>query len=157
MLTKQHLSEGQTTKSYKYFALERAGDVMVVVLGRSLDSLSGSDLLEERAILLEEMGDPAIRAVVFDFASVEYFDSLVLDTLCHVWKHLREREAKMALCNLSKVGEEILRACRLDALWRPHPSRLTAFEAIGSTENVVRLPSGADPTRFDDARCDERQ
>jgi anti-anti-sigma factor len=140
MLTKQRLSEGPTTRSHKYFALERAGDVLVVVLGRSLDSLSGSDLLEERAILLEEVRDPAIRAVVFDFASVEYFDSLVLDTLCHAWKHLRVRDAKMALCNLSKVGEEILRACRLDALWRPHPSRRSALEALGSTENVIRLP-----------------
>jgi anti-anti-sigma factor len=140
MLTQQHLSEGQATKSYKYFALERAGDVLVVVLGQSLDSLSGSDLLEERAILLDEIRDPAIRAVVFDFASVEYFDSLVLDTLCHVWKHLRERDARMALCNLSKVGDEVLRACRLDALWRPHPSRLSALDAIGSAENVIRLP-----------------
>jgi anti-anti-sigma factor len=140
MLTKQHLSEGQTTKSYKYFALERAGDVLVVVLGQSLDSLSGSDLLEERAILLEEIRDPALRAVVFDFASVEYFDSLVLDALCQVWKRLRERDARMALCNLSKVGDEVLRTSRLDALWRPHPSRLSALEALGSTENVIRLP-----------------
>jgi anti-anti-sigma regulatory factor len=140
MLTKQHLSEGQTTKSYRYFALERAGDVLIVGLGQRLGSLCGLDLLEERTTLIEEIGDPGIRAVVFDFARVQCFDSLVLDTLCQVWKRLRERDAKMALRNLSKVGNEVLRACRFDALWRPHPSRRSAFEALWSTENVVRLP-----------------
>jgi len=137
MLAEQHLPVWR--KSYKYFAPERAGDVLIVALGQSLDSLGGSDLLEERAALLEEIRDPAIRAVVFDFASVEYFDSLVLDTLCQVWKRLREREAKMALCNLSEVSAEILRMSRLDVLWRPHSSRLSALEALGSTENAIRL------------------
>jgi len=97
MLTVQHLLETRRTESYNYFALERAGDVLVVVLGQSLDSLCDPDLLEERTTLLEGIRDPAIRAVVFDFGSVEYFDSLVLDTLCQVWQRLREREAKMAL------------------------------------------------------------
>jgi anti-anti-sigma factor len=140
MLTEQHLSEGQTTKSYKYFALERAGDVLVVVLGQSLDSLSGSELLEERAILLEEIRDPALRAVVFDFVKVEYFDSLVLDILCQVWKRLRERDAKMALCNLSEIGHQILSTSRLDCLWHPHPSRPSAVEALRSTGNATCLP-----------------
>lgn len=140
MLSEQHLSEGQTTKSYKYFALEREGEVLVVVLGQSLDSLCDVGLLEERTILLEEICDPAIRAVVFDFAKVEYFDSLVLDTLCQVWKRVREREAKMGLCNLSEVGHEILRTCRLDSLWPPHPSRPSAVLALGSTEKATCLP-----------------
>jgi anti-anti-sigma factor len=140
MLTEQHLSEGQTTKSYKYFALERAGDVLVVVLGQSLDSLCDSELLEERAILLEEIRDPTIGTVVFDFAKVEYFDSLVLDILCQVWKRLRERDAKMALCNLSEIGQQILSTSRLDCLWHPHPSRPSAVEALRSTGNATCLP-----------------
>jgi anti-anti-sigma factor len=141
MPSEKHLLEARKTKSYLYFALERAGDVLVVVLGKSLDSLCGSDLLEERSTLLEEVRDPAIRAVVFDFANVEYFDSLVLDTLCQVSNHLRERGGKMALCNLSEVGAEILRMSRLDVLWRPHSSRLCALEALASTENAIRTAS----------------
>jgi anti-anti-sigma factor len=130
MLAHQHLPELRTTNSYKYFARERAGDVLVVVLGQSLDSLCGWELLEERTALIEEVHDPALRAVIFDFAEVEYFDSLVLDTLCQVWNGLREREGKMALCNLSEVGDEILRISRLDSLWHLHSSRLNAFEAF---------------------------
>jgi anti-anti-sigma factor len=139
MLSKKYRLETGKAKSSNYFALERAGDLLVVVLGQSLDSLCGSDLLEERTILLEESRDPAIGAVVFDFANVEYFDSLLLDTLCQVWTHLRKRERKMALCNLSEVGDQILRTSRLDALWHLHPSRLNALEALGLKENAIRL------------------
>ncbi|HEV8071945.1 MAG TPA: STAS domain-containing protein [Planctomycetaceae bacterium] len=139
MLSGQHVSETRTTKSYQYFRLERGSDVLVVVLGQSLDSLCGADLLEERTALIDEIGDPDILAVVFDFADVQYFDSLLLDTLCQVWKRLREREAKMALCNLSEVGLEIVRLSRLDSLWHLHPSRPSALEALGLTENATAL------------------
>jgi anti-anti-sigma factor len=140
MLSEQHLLETRRTESYKYFALERAGEVLVVVLGQSLDTLCDPDLFEERTTLLEELCDPAIRAVVFDFGCVEYFDSLVLDTLCQAWQRLRERESKMALCNLSEVGQEIVRLSRLGSLWHLHPSRPSALEALGLTENATALP-----------------
>ena len=140
MLSEQNLLETQTTESYKYFALERAGEGLVVVLGQSLDSLCDPDVLEERTTLLEELCDPAVRAVVFDFARVEYFDSLVLDTLCQAWQRLRERGSKMALCNLSEVGQEIVRLSRLDSLWQLHPSRPSALEAFGIDENATAQP-----------------
>jgi anti-anti-sigma regulatory factor len=79
--------------------VERAYDVLVVVLGHSIDSLCGADLLEERTALIDEVGDPDIRTVIFDFANVQYFDSLVLDTLCQVWKRLSAtRKWPSAIC-----------------------------------------------------------
>jgi hypothetical protein len=54
---------------------------LVIVLGRYFDNLGDSESLEERAILLEEIRDPVLRAVAFDLAKVEDFDALVLDTL----------------------------------------------------------------------------
>jgi anti-anti-sigma factor len=139
MVSEKHQLETRKAKSSTYFALERADDVLVVVLGQSLDSLCSSELLEERSILLDEVREHTIGAVVFDFANVEYFDSLVLDTLCEVWKHLREREGKIALCNLSEVGDQILRTSRLDALWHLRPSRLSALESLGLKENAISL------------------
>jgi len=139
MPSEKHRVEAWKAKPSEYFALERAGSVLVVVLGQSLDSLCGSELLEERSILLDEIREPTIGAVVIDFANVEYFDSLVLDTLCQVWKHLREREGKMALCNLSEVGDQILRTSRLDTLWHLRPSRLSALESLGLKESAISL------------------
>ncbi len=113
-----------------YFGVERTNDVLVVVLGRRLDNFAGPGLLTERTSLLNEIRDPGIAAVLVDFDHVEYFDSMLLDTLCRAWRRLRERNALMALCNLRDVSEEIVRRCRLDFLWPIYPSRESAVEAL---------------------------
>jgi anti-anti-sigma factor len=116
--------------SSKYLSVERMSDVLIVVLGRRLDSFAGPELLTERTAILDEIRNPGIAAVLVDFDHVEYFDSMLLDTLCQTWRHLRERKAAMALCNLRDVSEEIIRKCRLDTLWPVYPTRQSAIEAL---------------------------
>jgi anti-anti-sigma factor len=116
--------------SSKYFIVERMNEVLVVVLGRRLDSFAGLELQSERTALLDEIRNPDIAAVLVDFDHVEYFDSMLLDTLCQTWRQLRERKATMALCNLRDVSEEIIRKCRLDSLWPVYPYRESAIEAL---------------------------
>jgi anti-anti-sigma factor len=140
MITAQDALATRAMDSQAYFAMERANDVLIVVLGRRLGSLCGSELLEERAVLIEETGRPAIRAVVFDFETVEYFDSLLLDTLCQVWQCLRERGAQLTLCSVPEFGLDILRNSRLDSLWSLHSSRQNALEAVGSTQSATVMP-----------------
>jgi anti-anti-sigma factor len=118
------------TKSSEFFSVERTNGTLVVVLGPRLSSFSG--LLQERTVLVDEIRDSPTSAVILDFDKVEYFDSLFLDTLCQAWRHLRARGGKMALCNLRGVPEEIIRKCRLDALWPIYPSRQSAFDALAS-------------------------
>lgn len=120
--------------SSEYFSVERANDVLVVVLGRRLDSFAGPELLTERTALNDKIRDPDVAAVLVDFDHVEYFDSMLLDTLCRAWRHLRERKATMALCNLRDVSEEIIRKCRLDSLWPVYASRESALEALRPKE-----------------------
>jgi anti-sigma B factor antagonist len=118
--------------SSEYFAIERAGDVLIVVLGPRVSSFS-EGLLEERGKLINEIRTKAPSALVVDFDKVEYFDSLLLDTLCQVWRHVRERDGKMALCNLCSVAQEIVSKCRLDALWPIYASRQSAVDAVVSS------------------------
>lgn len=119
------------TSSSDYFAVERTNGLLVVVLGPRLSSFSG--LLQERTGLIDEIRNATDSAVVIDFDKVEYFDSLLLDTLCRAWRHLRERGGKMVLCNLRGVPEEIIRKCRLDTLWPIYSSRQSAVEALTSS------------------------
>jgi anti-anti-sigma factor len=85
---------------------------------------------EARSAFIEGLQDPTIRAVVIDFSDIEYFGSILLDILCQVWKHLRRRGAKTALCNLPDIAHEIMRKCRLDTLWKVCPSRQSAIDAL---------------------------
>jgi anti-anti-sigma factor len=116
--------------SSEYFTIESMNDVLVVVLGQRLSSFAGPELLKERTALIDAIQYAAPAAVVVDFDNVKYFDSLLLDTLCQTWRHLRQRGGKMALCNLHDVAWEILRKCRLDSLWPVCPSRESAIDGL---------------------------
>jgi anti-sigma B factor antagonist len=119
--------------SSEYFTVDRTNDVLVVALGRRLSTFVGAELQRERTALLAEIQKASVAGVVVDFDNVEYFDSMLLDTLCQTWRHLRERGRKMALCNLHDVAQEILKKCRLDSLWPIYPSRESAIEAFRPT------------------------
>jgi anti-anti-sigma factor len=114
----------------KSLNLERNGDTLVATPVRSLGSLAEAELTNERSALVEEIRRPDVRSVVVDFGKVEYFGSLLLDTLCLTWKHVREQGGNMALCNVPEIGHEILRTARLDSLWTVYPSRSSALDAL---------------------------
>lgn len=126
----------------KCFAVERVGDTLVVVLGHHIMVLQETELIKERSAFIEEIQDQTIRAVVIDFSNVEYFGSILLDILCQAWKQLRQRGAKMALCNLDDISHEIIRKCRLDTLWVVYSSREDAFRALGAAS--AKPSSGGD-------------
>ena len=138
-------------KSSRYFATKCTGDTLVAVLDRRISSLSDTQLLDERSNLIEEIQDSEVRAVIIDFANVEFFGSLVLDTLCMVWKHARERGVSMAVCNVSDVGQEILGHSKLNSLWPAYPSLERAAEASRSADSEKRTDFDIDMPRDEPA------
>src|ERR1700678_1569174 len=112
-----------STNPSKFFATERAGDTLIVGPGSSVRSLAGPEFSVDRGSLVEEIRDPDVCSVVVDFSNVDYFGSLLLDTLCMAWKHARECGAGIALCNVSSFGQEILRKAKLNVPWPVFPSR----------------------------------
>jgi anti-anti-sigma regulatory factor len=121
-----------STGPSKLIATEQVGDTLIASLCHVGGSLVGAEFTIDRSALLEQIHNPAVRYVVFDFAGAEYFGSLVLDTLCMAWKHARECGAGMALCNVSPFGSEILRKAKLNMLWLVATSREQAIEALRS-------------------------
>ncbi len=119
-----------STNPQKYFATERAGNTLIALPTGSVRSLAGPEFAVDRTALVEKIRDPDVRSVVVDFANVEYFGSLLLDTLCMAWKHARECGAGMALCNVSTLGQEILRKAKLNVLWPVFATREQAVEAM---------------------------
>jgi anti-anti-sigma regulatory factor len=121
-----------STNPSKYLATERIEGTLIAVLGHGGSSLVGPEFTGDRSALIEQIHDPEVRSLVFDFVNAEYFGSLVLDTLCMAWKHARECGSGMVLCNVSPFGQEILRKAKLNMLWPVYPSREQAVEALRS-------------------------
>ncbi len=142
-----------STNPSKYFATERVGETLIAFLVHDGSSLVGPEFTVDRSALIEQIDNPAVRSVVFDFANAEYFGSLLLDTLCMAWKHARERGMGMALCNVSPFGQEILRKAKLNRLWPVFASREQAVEAMlapgGERATALRGESKAAPAAPD--------
>ncbi len=119
------------------FSIEKVDGAVVITPGPRISALDNNYLAERRTALVDAIRQAAGSSVVVDFSSVGYFGSLLLDTLCIVWKQARERSGTMALCNLSEVSKEILNKSRLNSLWPVFESRQAALDA------VRRAPSNA--------------
>jgi anti-anti-sigma regulatory factor len=86
----------------------------------------------ETDCLLQDVGDPPARDVVFDLTHVPHFssDSNLLRALVVIWKHLKANGRTMALCNVSELGHTILKATQFNTLWPVFSTRNEALEKI---------------------------
>jgi anti-anti-sigma factor len=112
------------------FQVEREGPTLVVTPQGSVSSLAAGTLQPEIDALLGEIAVGDVRSVVFDLAEVTYFGSLMLSAIQSVWKRLRPAQGKVALCNVSDLGRDILRIARFDLLWPVYASRQEALDAV---------------------------
>jgi anti-anti-sigma factor len=112
------------------FDVESVGGVLIVVLPRSLEKIPEEDVKPKLDQLLERLGRPVSRNVVIDFTNVPFFCSSTLQAVVKIWKHLLPGGSRMALCNVSKVGREILRTTKFDSLWPVCSSRSEALKTV---------------------------
>jgi anti-anti-sigma factor len=78
-------------------------------------------------VLLNGIG---IKNVVLDFHKTDYYGSTALGFFLKLWKRVRNRNGRMAFCNVSDHENEILRITKLDHLWLICSSRVEALEAV---------------------------
>jgi anti-sigma B factor antagonist len=136
------------------FVVEKEGDATVIVPGPRLGSLDNADIALRRGSLIEAVREQNASQVIVDFSKVEYFGSLLLDTLCVVWKQVRQRSGTMVLCNVSGVANEILSQSKLNSLWPIYESRQAAIAAKAPPQNPRAAMASRDSKIERDQRDD---
>jgi anti-anti-sigma regulatory factor len=63
------------------------------------------------------MQDDNTRHVIIDLQGIARFGSSFLETLRRIWSVSKVRDGKLALCNVSEIGREILAVTKFDSLW----------------------------------------
>jgi anti-anti-sigma factor len=116
------------------FRTERVGGALVVVPACSVGSLAAEEVKPELRLLLAQLDDPGVLHAVVDLEHVAYFGTSMLEVMHAVWRRLRDRGGRLAVCGVSGVGREVLRVSRFDTLWEIHDSRQAALEAVSRTE-----------------------
>jgi anti-sigma B factor antagonist len=136
------------------FVVEQVGDAIVIMPGPRISGLHDANLAEKRGALVDAIRNQNAPTVVIDFSQVEYFGSLLLDTLCVVWKQVRERSGTMALCNVSQIAQEILTKSKLNSLWPIYSTRQDALGARQRARPPGKIDSSADSKLFHEVRDD---
>jgi anti-anti-sigma factor len=109
---------------------ERQGDVLIVTPLESVSTLDSWNIRNELDAILESLRQHEVRHVIVDLSRAEYFGTCLLEAMHALWRLARTGGGKMALCNLTPTGREILVTVKLDKLWPICASQTEALEAL---------------------------
>jgi len=101
----------------KFFATRSEPSALVVEVLQPVGSLADDTVLTELDLMLGELNSAAPKCVIVDFHQVTYFGSSLLEALRVLWRHIEPLGGRMALCNLSPVGREIIELAKFDHVW----------------------------------------
>ena len=116
----------------KFFRIERDGDTLVVEVLREIPRLTDEDFEAELDHVEQELARPGLNNLVIDLFHVSYLESYTLNTMFALWKRVRMRGGKMALCSVPGLAREILEITNFDKLWPMCSSREEALALVKS-------------------------
>jgi anti-anti-sigma factor len=112
------------------FTAERLDDVLCVVPQIDVTGVDQEAVQADVAALLAMLADVEPRHVVFDFHALPYFGSAMLEAMLALWRHVRSRGGRLAVCNLSDAEREVLATVKFDTLWPIGKTRDDAVAAV---------------------------
>jgi len=112
------------------FETELVGDALVLVPQHDLGTLDALKLRPEVESLLAAIQEAKAAGVVVDLKRVAWFGTSMLEVIHVLWRRLHPRGGKVALCNVSPVGREVLRISQFDTLWTICATREDALREV---------------------------
>lgn len=116
----------------RIFDVERMDSVLVVLPTINLSDLLFEGLIEETQSLLDQLQDPKVEGVIVDLRHTTYFGTDFISVLLKLWKRIRGKGGRMALCNISPGEREVLAICELDTIWPFHDSLEDALKSVSA-------------------------
>jgi len=114
----------------RYFRVEDSGDTLVFAAIESIGGLVEDEARVEWDALLEQLSEQGARNAVMDLGALDYFGSIVLELMVVLWKRVSAQGGKLAVCNVSPVGLEILKTARFDTIWPIVTTRDEALDIV---------------------------
>lgn len=130
MVTKTHILQ-----------THRLGNTLVVSPLTDLAELDYARIEAEASDVLRLFELTQLRNVVLDLQHADYSGSLAITFFLKLWKEVKRRGGKMALCHVSPHEREILRLCNLDRLWPVFKSRNAALAAVTDQSRLLHQAS----------------
>jgi len=116
--------------STRVLSVEPATDTMVVMLRADVASLADADILGDLQSVFDAMREHQTTNVVFDLSQNDFLASSLLEAVREVGQLVHGAGGRLALCNVSITGREILHVVRFDTLWPILPTRSDALTHV---------------------------
>jgi anti-anti-sigma factor len=114
------------------FAIERHGDVIVIVALPPMGKLD-ADLLEGAStLILEPLREAEIPYVVFDLSRLDFFGSTMLVLLLRCYKVAHAKGGQIALAGPNENIRHVLHLTSMDTVWPIYGTQDEAIEALSS-------------------------
>jgi len=114
----------------RIFDTEIQDATLIVAPRGNVSTLAGEDVHAELAGLLGMLQEAKVLHVVIDLEKASYFGSSMLGAMNAIWNRIRVQGGKMAVCNVSDTGLEILQISKFDTLWPICTSREEALKKV---------------------------
>jgi anti-anti-sigma factor len=115
----------------KYVRTEQRGDALIVTPLFTFAAFAEPDLASEWSAVQAEVESPTVKHVIVDLGAIPYFGSTVLQWMVQMWKQAREKGGKLATCQASPIGREVLAIARFDQIWGLFTTREEALAWLG--------------------------
>jgi anti-anti-sigma factor len=112
------------------FEIEQQDDTLIVVPSADLRELQFQKIEDGASKILDLLNGTGIRNIVMDFHNTDYYGSTALGFFLKLLKRVRERNGRMAFCNVSEHEKEILQITNLDHSWPICSSRIEALKLV---------------------------
>ena len=116
----------------KFFKVERNDNALIICAIANTHGLVEDEVRDECDSLLEQIEKNETKHAIIDLEALDYFGSIMLELMVVVWKRVNKAGGKFAVCNVSKVGQEILKTAKFDSIWPILGSRQEAIENVNS-------------------------
>jgi len=116
--------------SSRVFLIRIENGTLILSPTGPISNLTGPEVQPEVEEIMVAVRNGQCRNVLVDMEKATFFGSVLLGLLSSIWRQLRQREGKLALCNLSTLGGEIIHAARFDTLWEIYPTLEEAKQAL---------------------------
>ncbi len=114
------------------FSVDCERNTLIVSPLRNISSLAEEETKSQWEEIVRRIDDGEAKHVVFDFASIKYFGSSMLEAMLVLWKRIQPNDGKLAVCNVSDTANEILRLSKFDTIWPVLASREEALDEVNS-------------------------
>jgi len=112
------------------FEVERIGGVTVLNLRRGVAEIEFDQPPADVAYVLELVRRPHVTNIVVDCHEIDFLRSTALGFFVTLWRRVQSHGGQVVFCNVSDKVLQILRATKLDHVWKIYDSRVAAVTEL---------------------------